>query len=454
MLSADAHRLTDGHIARTLFKFALPYLGANFLVALYGAADVLIVSYFASPAALAATSTGAQAVFTMMALAIGLTLGGTILIGQYFGAKKEKDVIETIQTVFSLFAITALIGSAVMFIFARPIAALLETPPEAFQGACQYIMICGGGLIFTFAYESISAVLRGLGDSKNPLKFIAAACSMNILLDLLFVGGFNWGAAGAAAATVISQAFSVLVAVLYLRHRKFIFDFSWKSFGFHSEKAKKILRLGIPSAIQQTVIFTSFTIMTAIVNKMGVIASAAAGITTKIDGFMIMPSLAFASAVSVMTAQNIGARQIKRAKETFYTGFLMALCFGAPSFYMMYHHAPTVMRLVTENTDIINAGADFMLAYSPDCILLSLVFCLNGFLNGSGRTTFTMTNNLISTLFFRVPLIFQATTLFAAGFALPLSTIPQIMLSLFYFYKGYWKKSVIDNPRRKNDQNS
>ncbi len=449
MLSPDAHRLTDGHIAKTLLKFALPYLGANFLVALYGAVDVFIVSYFASPSALAATATGAQAVFTMMALAIGLTLGGTILIGQYFGAKQEQDVIETIQTVFSLFAITAFLGSIFMLIFAKPITALLETPPEAFQAASHYIMICGGGLIFTFAYESISAILRGLGDSKNPLKFIATACLMNIILDLLFVAVFKWGAAGAAAATVISQAFSVLVAVLYLRHRKFIFDFSIKSFRFYPEKAKKILKLGIPSAIQQTVIFTSFTIMTAIVNKMGVIASAAVGVTTKIDGFMIMPSLAFASAVSVMTAQNIGARQLRRAKETFYTGFLMALCFGAPSFYVLYYHAPFVMRLVTDNSDIIQAGSDFILAYSPDCILLSLVFCLNAFLNGCGRTTFTMTNNLISTLLFRIPLISKATTLFQAGFALPLATIPQILMSLFYFYQGYWKKSIINHRKVK-----
>ncbi len=444
MLSTDAHRLTDGKIAPTLLKFALPYLAANFLVALYGAADVFIVSLFAPPATLAATSTGAQAVFTMMALAIGLALGSTVLIGQYFGAKKDKEVEKTIQTSFSLFGITAIIGSVLMLVLAPQIAALLKTPPEAVKDTCRYIRICGGGLIFTFAYESISAVLRGLGDSKNPLKFIAAACLMNIFLDFLFVGGFGWGAPGAATATVISQAFSVLIAVTYLRHKKFIFDFSRKSFRFHGDKAKKILRLGIPMSIQQTIIFASFTMMTAIVNKMGVIAAAAVGITTKIDGFMIMPSLAFASAVSVMTAQNIGAKQPERAKETFYTGLLMTLCFGAPSFGIMYFYPTELMRIVTSHPDIVTAGADFIRGYSPDGVLLCLVFCLNGFLNGCGRTTFTMVNNISSTVLFRIPLLLRATNLFQAGFALPLATIPQIGMALFYFCRGYWRQSVIE----------
>lgn len=449
MLSANVHRLTDGHIAKTLLKFALPYLAANFLMALYGTADVFIVSRFADPSALAATATGAQAVFMMMALAIGLTLGGTILIGQYFGAKREQDVAETIKTVFSLFAGTAVVCAVFMVIFARQIAGLLETPAASFEGAVQYISICGGGLIFTFSFESISAVLRGLGDSKNPMKFIAIACLLNVFLDILFIGYFGWGAAGAAAATVIAQAFSVMIAVLYLRRCGFIFDFSLKNVGFYPNKAKKILRLGISTAIQQTIIFGSFTLMTAIVNKMGVISAAAVGITTKIDGFMIMPAMAFASAVSVMAAQNIGAGQPQRARETFYTGFLMALCFGAPAFAMMYTHAPWVMRLFTQNSDIIRSGSDFILAYSPDCILLCLVFCLNGFMNGCGRTTFTMINNIISTVFFRIPLIYSATSLFAAGLALPIATIPQITLALAYFYSGRWQKSVIENGRKK-----
>lgn len=448
MISSNTHRLTNGHIASTLLKFALPYLASNFLMAFYGAADVFIVSYFADPSVLAATATGAQAIFMMMALAIGLGLGGTILIGQYFGAKQETDVLETIKTLLTLFMGTAIICASFMLIFAQEIAELLKTPPESLNKAAQYIAICGGGLVFTFAFEAISAILRALGDSQNPMKFIAIACSLNIVLDLLFIGYFKWEAAGAAIATVMAQACSVIIAILYLKRQKFIFNFSIKNIDFYPQKAKKILHLGIPTAIQQSIIFGSFTFMVAIVNKMGVIAAAAVGITTKIDSFMIMPAMAFASAVSVMVAQNIGANQIQRAKETFYTGFLMSLCFGVPAFITMYTNAEWVMNLFTNNANIIQRGSEFIVAYSPDCILLCLVFCINGFMNGCGRTTFTMINNVSSTLFVRIPLIYIATSLFAVGLALPIATAPQITFALIYFYSGKWKKSIINNRRK------
>lgn len=447
MLSSNTHRLTNGHIASTLLKFALPYLASNFLMALYGAADVFIVSYFADPSVLAATATGAQAIFMMMALAIGLSLGGTILIGQYFGAKREKDVIETIKTLFLLFIGTAIICAVVILIFAQNISELLKTPSESLDKAVQYISICGAGLIFTFSFEAISAVLRALGDSKNPMKFIALSCLLNIVLDLIFIVFFKWGAAGAATATVMAQAFSVFIAVSYLKKKGILFNLSLKNISFYPQKAKKILRLGIPTAIQQSIIFGSFTFMVAMVNKMGVISAAAVGITSKIDGFMIMPSMAFASAVSVMTAQNIGANQIQRAKETFYTGFLMSLCFGIPAFVAMYINPQLIMSLFTKNENIIQSGSEFILAYSPDCVLLCIVFCINGFMNGCGRTTFTMINNVSSTIFIRIPFIYLATTLFAVGFALPLATFPQIIFALIYFYSGKWKKPVIEKRR-------
>lgn len=443
MLSNNAHRLTSGSIARNLFRFALPFLGANFLISLYGAADVFIVSYFANAATLAATATGAQAIFTMMACAMGLALGGTILIGQYFGAKKNRDVLEAIGTVFIMFGSAAIACSTVMVALAAPIATWMETPPEAWNGAYCYILVCGGGMIFSFAYEAISAVLRGLGDSKNPLKFVAVACCINVLLDLLFVGRFGWGAGGAAAATVIAQGFSAFVAVLYLKKQNFIFDFKLRSFRFVPQKAKMILKLGIPTAVQQSVVFMSFTIMTVAVNKLGVIESAVLGITNRIDGFLIMPALAFGSAISVMAAQNMGAGETKRAKKSFYVGLLMSLVFAVPSFFLMLMCPEKLMMMVSTDEVIIRAGGEFMLAYSPDCLLMALVFCMNGFLNGCGRTTFTMINNIASSVVFRIPLILISKTLFMVGLAMPFSTLPQLFISVFYFFKGYWKKSLI-----------
>ena len=442
MLSADANRLTSGNVVKNLIKFALPFLAANFLVSLYGAADVLIVSYFADSAALAATATGAQAVFTLMALAIGLAMGGTVLIGQYFGAKKEQDVLETISTVFTLFGMVSLFCSGLMLWLAGPITDWLKTPAEAWTGTRNYILICGGGLIFTFAYESIGAVLRGLGDAKNPLKFVAIACVINVILDILFVGGFHWGASGAAAATVIAQACSVLFGVLYLKHKNFVFDFRLKSFRFYPKKAKIILKLSIPTAIQQTIVFMSYTIMTVAVNKLGVIESAVLGITNRIDGFLIMPALAFGAAISVMAAQNMGAGEAARAKKTFYTGFLLSLIFAVPSFLLMYYWPQGLMRLASSDPDIIQAGNIFMFAYSSDCLFTAYIFCVHNFFNGCGRTTFTMGNNILSSVL-RIYLILTAVDLFGVGFSMPVSTLLQSIVAVIYFQTGRWKKSLI-----------
>jgi len=450
MLSPDSHRLTEGNIFKNLFRFALPSLGGNFLTSLYGAADVFIISYFADSSALSATATGAQAVFTLMAFAIGLAIGGSILIGQYFGAKKNKDVIETISTFMTLLIGMGVVCSCFMLMFAAKVADWLKTPVEAWNGAYQYILICGGGIIFTFIYEGISAVLRGLGDSKNPLKFIAISCVANIFLDLLFIGVFGWGAKGAATATIISQSLSVMIAISYLKRKKFVFDFKPQSFKFYKDKAKTILKLSIPSSIQGIVIFMSFTIMTMAVNKLGVIASAVLGITNRIDGFLIMPALAFGGAVSVMTAQNMGANLISRAKQSFYAGFLMSLVFSIPSFCLMYFRPEWLMRIVNSDPAIIASGAEFMGAYSPDCLILGIVFCLNGFFNGCGRTLFTMGNNILTSVGLRIPLIFMAENLFEVGLVMPISTFPQIGISLAYFYSKRWKKSLISpvNNRR------
>ena len=443
MLSPDAHRLTEGSIFKNLLRFALPALGGNFLTSLYGAADVFIISYFDDPSTLSATATGAQAVFTLMAFAIGLAIGGSILIGQYFGAKKDKDVVETISTFLTLLITMGLACSLLMLCFAGKITDWLKTPPEAWQGAFQYILICGGGIIFTFIYEGISAILRGLGDSKNPLKFIAISCIVNVFLDLLFIGVFRWGAKGAAAATIISQSLSALIAIIYLKRKNFVFDFNLKSFNFHKEKAKIILKLSIPSSIQGIFIFMSFTIMTVAVNKLGVIASAVLGVTHRIDGFLIMPAMAFGGAVSIMTAQNMGAKLIKRAKQSFYAGLLMSLIFAVPAFAIMYFNPELLLRIVSSNPQIIASGSEFMLGYSPDCLLLALVFCTNGFFNGCGRTIFTMGNNILTSVAIRIPLIFMAGNLFDVGLVMPTSTIPQLLVAIAYFYIGRWKKPLI-----------
>ena len=438
------HRLTSGNIFTELVKFAIPFLIANFLVSMYGAVDILIVGYYSDAIALSATAVGAQVILTVMTMAIGLGLGGTILIGQYFGAKRDDDVLETIGTQFVLFGVLSVLCSLCMVLMAAPITDWMKTPMEARDATINYIRICGIGLIFTFMYETISSVLRGLGDSKNPLKFIAIACVINVLLDLLFIGCFQWGASGAAAATVIAQGLSFIIGIVYLRRHQFIFDFKWHHFKFIPKKAKMILKLGIPTAIQEGMVQISFDIMSMVVNKFGVAASAVFGITNRIDNFMFLPALAFGSAISVMAAQNMGANKIQRAKESFYVGFLLSLIFAVPAFLMTFMWPEQLMRLVVASDEqIITLGGNFMYSYSITCLLWALIFCIDGFLNGCGRTTFTMVNSLFCSVAIRIPLFLIATTLFAIGFSVPVSAMPQVLVSLFYFYMGWWKKRII-----------
>ena len=298
-------------------------------------------------------------------------------------------------------------------------------------------------MIFTFIYEAISSVLRGLGDSKNPLKFVAIACTVNVLLDLLFVGYFHWGASGAAAATIIAQGVSATIAIWYLKARHFIFDFKRKSFKFIAQKAKMILKLGIPTAFEETILFLSFTVMAMVVNKFGIEASAVMGITNRIDGFMFLPLIAIGFAISVMAAQNMGAGEIKRARRSFYVGFLFSLVFAIPAFLLMSVWPEHIMRLASSNDEIIKLGKEFMISYSTSCLFTAVICCMDNFLNGCGRTTFTMINSLISSIVFRIPLILTATTLFEIGFAIPLATIPHLFCLIIYFYSNRWKKRLI-----------
>lgn len=439
----ETHYLTHGSITKKLLKFALPFLLASFLQAGYGAADMLIISHFGTTADLSGVTNGSQIMWTLMCLVSGLTMGGTILVGQFFGAKQLKDVQETIGTIFTLFFWVSFIMTALCVGFSVPITSWIQVPPESFHQAWIYTYIGAWGLFFTFGYNAVCAILRGLGDSKNPLIFISIASIFNVILDFIFIAGFHWGAAGASLATTLAQGVSFIIAIWYLKKKNFMFDVSLKSFIFVKEKAWLLLKVGIPVSLQDTLLMFSFLVVLVIVNKMGVVVSAATGITEKIDGLTFLPTIAIASAVSAMVAQNIGARKLKRAREIMFTGIFLSLIFGIPSFILVRYFPSFIMSLTSSNPAIIQAGSDYLFAYSPDCLLLCIVFSVNAFLNGCGRTTFTMLNNTFANICVRIPLVYIATDLSQVGWAFPITALFQITIALLYFYSGYWKKPIL-----------
>ncbi len=263
------NRLTEGNVAKQLIRFSLPLLISNIVQALYSVADMLIVGWFSGTYALSAVNIGGQVTMVVTNFVIGLAVGGTVLIAQYIGAKKHEEVDKTIGTIFSVMGILAVFFSVFMTFFSDVMLKALNTPVESYDMAKDYVLICMWGIVFVFGYNAISAILRGMGDTKRPLAFIGIACTINVVLDIIFVGPLDMKASGAAIATIIAQAVSMLLAVIYLKRNKFIFSFHHASFRIHKDKLKLLLKVGIPSSAQNVIVGISFLVLTSMINDIG-----------------------------------------------------------------------------------------------------------------------------------------------------------------------------------------
>jgi len=448
-----SHDLTKGGLAKTLLTFTLPFMLANLLQALYGLADTFVIGRFADSAALAAVTLGSTIMAMINVLITGFTLGGTVLIGQYLGAKREKDAKETISTMFTLYSILAVGLTVVMLFLAAPILRLINTPAEAFDGALAYLRICFAGIFFTFGYNGLSAALRGMGDSKSPLLFIAIACTVNIVGDVILVGAFGMGPAGAAIATASSQAISMFIGIAYLRKRNFTFDFHLKSFRIIPEKARHILKLGVPMGLQESLVLLSFVIIAAIINNIGYIAVAAAGILDKIFMVAVIPASAFSGSIAAMVAQNIGAGQTERARKCLMIGACFGFVVSAVFFAIMKLFPDAMIRTFTRDSRVVAAACEYLVFYAYDFLLCGLVFPMIGFLNGCGRSRLTMNINIISTFLIRVPVCYLANylagghSLYHLGIGLPIATLIQILMALFFILRGNMGGSAITDAR-------
>lgn len=442
------HHLIGGDVRKALVRFAIPFLGASLLQFLYGAVDLMIVGRFGDAAAVSAVATGSQLMQTLTGLISGLAAGGTVLIGQYTGARREDDVKQSIGTMFSLFTIIALAATLLFALATGLLVSLLQVPAEAVLPARQYIFTCSCGLVFITGYNIICGMLRGMGDSKRPMIFIAVSCCTNIVGDLILVGPLQMGALGAAIATVFAQAVSMALALLVLFRSEYARYFSGKWFCPRREKTTLLFRLGVPIALQDFLVSLSFLLITAIVNQIGLNESAAVGVVERIIGFGMLAPVAFMSAISAMTAQNMGAGQPQRAASATKYGLAYSLVFGILMLAVLQIFPQWVMGLFIDDPAVIGHGALYLRTYSFDCLLVCVVFCLNGFFSGCGRTGFTMANSLLSTFLVRVPVVWlmsriAGVTLMQIGLAAPLASVMQVVMQLFYYRWGNWRKNVI-----------
>ncbi len=444
----EQKNLAKGNVAKQLIIFAIPFIISNVIQTIYSVADMIIVGQFNGTASMSGVNIGGQVTMLILNVAVGISTGGTIMIAQSVGAEKTKQLSGIIGTLLTSLFLSAIGMTVLMLVFKDGILHAIQTPAESFPEASVYLVVTSLGTIFIFGYNALSAIMRGMGDSKSPLYFVTIACITNIVLDLLLVGVFRQGAFGAAIATVISQALSMLLCVIYLKRKKFVFDFSLSSFRIHKDHLASLLKLGIPLTIQNLISNLSFLFMTALVNGMGVTASAAVGAVGKYNGFAILPAIAMNAAISAMVAQNIGAQKEDRAIKTMLTGMGISYVITVSIFIFTRFFPQEVLRMFSNDSELIEAGIPYLFAFCFDYLLVPAAFSMMGFFIGTGHTTFSLICNILTAIVIRIPMAYLLSEtaglgLPGVGYAVPLATAATIILCLWFFFSGRWKKRTV-----------
>ena len=424
---------TSGAIVLPLLKFAGPVLLALFLQAMYGAVDLLVVGKFADSADVSAVSTGSQIMATLTNIISSLCMGMTIFLGQKIGEKRADEGGKIVGSGLVLFAAIGAFLTVFIPVMSPKLAATMHAPAEAFKLTTTYIRICGGGIIVIMAYNMIGGVFRGMGDSRTPLITVLIACICNIIGDLLFVAVLHMGTKGAALATVGAQFISVLISYIIISHKTLPFKLEKNMITWNTRIIKRILVLGIPIAIQDLLVGISFLVILAIVNSIGLVASAGIGVAEKVCVFIMLVPISFMQSMSAFVAQNKGAGRLDRAFKGFRAAVGISFIFGAAMFYTGFFHGDLLSGVFSSDEAVILAGAEYIKAYAIDCLFTCFLFCFIGFYNGMGFTTFVMAQGIIGAFLVRVPVSFLMSklmpgSLFHIGLATPCSTVLQILL--------------------------
>lgn len=442
--------LTQGSVTKQLIKFATPFLLSNLLQALYSVADMIIVGQFCGKTGITGVSIGSQINILVTGAAMGLSVGGTVLIAQYGGQKMYGEQRKTIGTMTTLYMILAVVLTVAMMFLCNPLLTLLNTPASAYSEAADYYNICMGGMVFMFLYNAISGVLRGMGDSKRPLYFVLIAAITNVVLDLILVGKLGMASAGAAWATITSQALSVIISLIYLIKKKFFAEYKLSDFKISKDKFKPLMQIGLPSSVQSLVVSLSFLTLTALVNSLpnAEVASACQGIGGKINSFAILPGLAISSAISSMAGQNIGAGEFARAKKTMLTGMAMAFSISVVVFAVVNLFPEFLIRLFDSEAEVIETGARYIRIISFDYLFACIMFCLNGLAIAAGNTYIALINAICNGILVRMPVAYFLVKVMDMGFdgvalAMGFASVVGIIIGAIYVQSGKWKKSMI-----------
>ena len=436
---------TQGSILKKLVAFMIPILGALILQAAYGAVDLIVVGRYGSTSGLSGVSTGSQVLNLVTFAVTQLAMGITVLIARYLGEKRPQEIGAVIGGATLVFAGISVVLFILMVGFAHPISVLMQAPEEAVDLTTMYVRICGGGIFFIVAYNVLSAIFRGLGDSKSPLLFVLVACIINIIGDLVLVAGFHLDAAGAAAATVLAQACSVIFAICILvkKHLPFTIvrnDFKWNA------QCGKFLRIGLPLAFQEVLTQLSFLALCAFVNRLGLEASSGYGVACKIVNFAMLVPSALMQSLASFVSQNIGAGKEKRARQTLFTGIGVGLVVGCFVFCFVMFRGDLLAGIFTTDTAVIQKGYEYLKGFAPETIMTAFLFSMIGYFNGNNRTVWVMTQGMIQTLLIRLPFAYVMSiqpnaSLTMIGLAAPVSTTVGVVMCAVYYWHMNRKKA-------------
>lgn len=438
---------TQGSILGKLIPFMMPILGALVLQAAYGAVDLLVVGQFGTTEGLSAVSTGSQILNLVTFVITQFAMGITVLIARYIGEKKEQHIGPLIGGSALVYALISTVLFVVLVCFPRQISALMQAPQEALGLTASYVRICGAGIFFIVAYNLLSAIFRGLGDSKSPLMFVAVACAVNIIGDLTLVAGLKMDAAGAALATVLAQAISVIFALVLLMKRQLGFRITRHDFRINPH-CLRALKTGLPLALQEFLTQVSFLALCAFVNRLGLEASSGYGVACKIVNFaMLIPSSLMQSMASFVS-QNVGAGNEKRARQAMFSGIGVGLVIGCAVFVLVFFKGNLLTGIFTADAGVVQKGYEYLKGFAPETIVTAILFSMIGYFNGHDKTVWVMIQGLVQTLLVRLPLAYLMSiqpnaSLTKIGLAAPAATLFGIILNvIFYIWNNRKEKTA------------
>lgn len=448
--------LTTGSVFKNIVVFSLPYFLSYLLQTLYGMADLYIIGQFEGVASTTAVSIGSQVMHMLTVMIVGLAMGATVSIGQSIGGDDKKRAACGIGNTVTLFMAVSVVLTVILVVLVKQITSVMSTPADAVSGTVNYLTICFTGIPFITAYNVISAVFRGMGDSKSPMYFIAVACVANIGLDYLFMGVFHIGPAGAALGTTLSQAISVIISLAVILKRKMGVSVSKADFKPQRLVMGQILKIGVPVAFQDGLIQIAFIIITIIANHRGLNDSAAVGIVEKVMSFLFLIPSSMLSTVSALGAQNIGANKPKRAVATLRYAVMLAVGFGIVVAVTMQFIAEPVISLFTntgtaEGAQVVKLGGQYLRGYVWDCIFAGVHFCFSGYFCAVGKSGISFIHNLSAILLMRIPGVYLTSkmfpmTLFPMGLATASGSLISVIICMiaFVLLTRKSKKAVVE----------